>query len=213
MRPFGVARPLRSSSAFSSTTVLATERQRPSTRPAPRPQPQASQADAHQGRQDDLADRAGMAMRRTASRSATEKCRPTPNISRMTPISASWPASARVGDEARRERAHRHARDQVTHQRRQAQPEGQEAEDEGQHEADRRRRDQSCLAVHRFTPRTPPLPVDSVVSMRPPHENLVWRGPRMGSGRRSIRAAHRPISKAEFPSLSFGPILSGLCQA
>ena len=31
-------------------------------------------------------------MRRTAIRSATEKCRPTPNISRITPMSASWPA-------------------------------------------------------------------------------------------------------------------------
>ena len=32
----------------------------------------------------------GMAMPRTASRSVSEKCRPTPNIRRMTPISASW---------------------------------------------------------------------------------------------------------------------------
>ena len=32
----------------------------------------------------------GMAMARTASRSLMEKCRPTPNISRITPISASW---------------------------------------------------------------------------------------------------------------------------
>ncbi len=34
----------------------------------------------------------GIATRRTAIRSATEKWRPTPNISRITPISASWPA-------------------------------------------------------------------------------------------------------------------------
>ena len=31
----------------------------------------------------------GMAIFRTDSRSSSEKCRPTPNISRMTPISAS----------------------------------------------------------------------------------------------------------------------------
>ena len=36
----------------------------------------------------------GMAMRRTASRSSSEKCSPTPNIISITPISASWPASA-----------------------------------------------------------------------------------------------------------------------
>ena len=33
------------------------------------------------------------AMRRTAIRSSIEKCSPTPNISSITPISASWPAS------------------------------------------------------------------------------------------------------------------------
>ena len=36
----------------------------------------------------------GTAMRRTASRSPSEKCRPTPNISSITPISASCAASA-----------------------------------------------------------------------------------------------------------------------
>ena len=35
----------------------------------------------------------GMAMARTESRSFREKCKPTPNISRMTPISASSVAS------------------------------------------------------------------------------------------------------------------------
>ena len=34
----------------------------------------------------------GIAIARTESRSFSEKCRPTPNISRMTPISASWSA-------------------------------------------------------------------------------------------------------------------------
>ncbi|GJE31574.1 hypothetical protein LDDCCGHA_1754 [Methylobacterium oxalidis] len=36
----------------------------------------------------------GSAMPRTAIRSLIEKCSPTPNISRITPISASWPASS-----------------------------------------------------------------------------------------------------------------------
>lgn len=36
----------------------------------------------------------GTAIRRTASRSPKEKCRPTPNISSITPISANWLAMA-----------------------------------------------------------------------------------------------------------------------
>ena len=42
MRPLTVVRTLRSSSAFSSTMVLATDRLRPSTTPAPTLQPHAS---------------------------------------------------------------------------------------------------------------------------------------------------------------------------
>ncbi len=38
----------------------------------------------------DLRQAPGTAMARTDSRSSSEKCSPTPNISRMTPISASW---------------------------------------------------------------------------------------------------------------------------
>eukprot|EP00952_Eustigmatos_sp_NYUAD-ZCMA_P007016 29925-Eustigmatos_ZCMA.PRE.1 len=34
----------------------------------------------------------GTAILRTESRSSSEKCRPTPNISSITPISASWEA-------------------------------------------------------------------------------------------------------------------------
>ena len=122
----------------SSTTVLATERQRPNTMPAPRLQPQhAAQADAEQRRQ----RRSGRLRRvwrcraRPADRDA-EKCRPTPNISRMTPISASCPASAGIGDEARRERTDEDAGDEIADQRRQPQPVGDVAEDERQHEAD-----------------------------------------------------------------------------
>ena len=63
-----------------------------------RPAPDVRDEHAEQGRDGDLRRaRPGTAILRTASRSASEKCRPTPNISRMTPISASWaarPASA-----------------------------------------------------------------------------------------------------------------------
>jgi hypothetical protein len=58
------------------------------------PAPERTQANAKKGCQDDLADGPGIATPRTAMRSAAEKCRPTPNIKRMTPISASWVASA-----------------------------------------------------------------------------------------------------------------------
>ena len=86
----------------SSTTVLATESARPKTRPAPRLQPQKAAMPSAQRRGDgDLHERARQRDRRTASRSSSEKCRPTPNISSMTPISASW----RRGRRRRRSRA------------------------------------------------------------------------------------------------------------
>ena len=71
-------------------------------------------------------------MARTDSRSFSEKCRPTPNISRMTPISASSLRKRLVGDEARRERPDQHAGEQIADQRRDAEPVGESAEDEGQ---------------------------------------------------------------------------------
>ncbi len=85
----------RSSIARSSTTVLAVASAKPNTTPwmtgqpinAARPQPSR------------VATRIwpmapGMAMALTAIRSFSEKCRPTPNISSITPSSASWFASA-----------------------------------------------------------------------------------------------------------------------
>ena len=68
-------------------------------------------------------------------RSSSEKCRPTPNISRITPISASCGASAGIADEAGRERPDQHAGEQVADQRRQLQPVRQRAEHEGQDQA------------------------------------------------------------------------------
>ncbi len=92
MRPFGVSTALRSSSAFSNTTVLATERLRPKTSPAPKLQPQRAAMPAPIAVAMTICPMApGMAIRRTAIRSATEKCKPTPNMSRMTPISANCP--------------------------------------------------------------------------------------------------------------------------
>ena len=77
----------------------------------------------------------GSAILRTASRSSSEKCRPTPNISSITPISASCAAMLDIGDEARREGADDHARQQVADQRRQPQPRREEAEHQRQAEA------------------------------------------------------------------------------
>ena len=57
-------------------------------------------------------------MARTESRSSSEKCRPTPNISRITPISAQLVREPLIGDEAGCERADRDAGEQVADQRR-----------------------------------------------------------------------------------------------
>ncbi len=84
---------LRSSSARSSTTVLATDSDRPNTRPAPRLQPSMCAMPAPMAVAVMIwATAPGSAMARTDIRSLMEKCRPTPNISRITPISASWEA-------------------------------------------------------------------------------------------------------------------------
>ena len=127
--PCGALSRLRSSSAFRSTTVLATDRLSPNTRPAPRLQPQShAQADAEQRGEHDLADRAGHREPRTASRSDAEKCRPTPNISRMTPISASWPTGRASATKPGVNGPITMPATQVADQRRQAQPVGEIAE-------------------------------------------------------------------------------------
>ena len=82
------------SSARSSTTVLATDRASPNVRPSegsnPRSRPSARRPAVAVAI---CAMAPGNAMLRTARKSFIEKCRPTPNISRITPISASWRAS------------------------------------------------------------------------------------------------------------------------
>ena len=93
MRPCSDFSSPRASSARSSTTVLATDRHSPKTMAAPPLQPQSIAAPAPSSVATTICTIApGTAMRRTAIRSSSEKCSPTPNISSITPISASWPA-------------------------------------------------------------------------------------------------------------------------
>ena len=95
MRPLVVPSALRSSSAFTSTTVLATDSARPRIRPAPNVHPQSIAIPAPISVASTICTTApGIAMLRTASSAPREKCSPTPNMSRITPISASWPAIA-----------------------------------------------------------------------------------------------------------------------
>ena len=90
----------------------------------------------------------GIAIARTAARSRSEKWIPTPNISRMIPMSASSMRDRGVGDEARRERAEDDPGDDVADDRRQADPLGDEAADERGHQADRDGGDENGLVVH-----------------------------------------------------------------
>ncbi len=95
MRPVWLSSRPRFSSARSSTTVLATDSARPNTSAAPIGQPHESDMAAPISVAATICTSApGSAMRRTASRSSSEKCRPTPNISSITPISASCAAMA-----------------------------------------------------------------------------------------------------------------------
>ena len=91
MRPLMESRTPRSSSVRRTTTVLATERARPNTIPAPKLQPQKDVITIPSAVATAIwAIAPGNAIRRTANKSSKEKCKPTPNINSMTPISASW---------------------------------------------------------------------------------------------------------------------------
>ena len=106
MRPRSVSISRRSWSTLSRTTVLATDSATPKMSPAPADQPSDQPTSMPSGvATNACASAPGTAMARTDSKSLSEKCKPTPNISRMTPISASWIGDVLVGDEARRERA------------------------------------------------------------------------------------------------------------
>ena len=72
-------------------TVLATDRESPNTRPVPKVQPSRCASPMPMAVAVTICATApGSAMYRTDIRSLIEKCSPTPNISRITPISASW---------------------------------------------------------------------------------------------------------------------------
>ena len=87
----------------------------------------------------------GTTMRATDTRSLSEKCSPTPNISRMTPISASSAASAASAVKPGVNGPTDDAGQQIADQRLDAQPMGQQAEHVGQHQAGGDRGDQRCL--------------------------------------------------------------------
>jgi hypothetical protein len=91
----------------------------------------------------------GMAMRLHGDKiGRSEKCRPTPNISRMTPISASCDESPACRHETRRVGTDQDSGDEITNQRRQPQPVRDVAEAEGEHEADGNGGDQRRFVMH-----------------------------------------------------------------
>ena len=93
MRPFWALSSPRASKALSATTVLATDRHKPNSTDSGYVQPQAWPATVPISVATVICTSApGTAMRRTCIRSPIEKCMPTPNISSITPISASCPA-------------------------------------------------------------------------------------------------------------------------
>ena len=95
MRPRSVSIRRRSCRALSSTTVDATDKARPNSRPAPRLQPIRLARPRPSNVAKPICTRApGMASARTLIRSLSEKCSPTPNIKRITPSSASSAPSA-----------------------------------------------------------------------------------------------------------------------
>ena len=92
--PAGVVTSCRDSSPRSSTTVLATDSAMPSTTPAATVHPKATAMATPSSVATTLWTRApGMATPFTSISSRRWKWRPTPNIRRTTPTSASWPAS------------------------------------------------------------------------------------------------------------------------
>ena len=88
--PWAVSSSPRSVIARSRTTVLATDSDSPRTSPPPIPQPSATPSIRPRIVAITIWMSApGIAMPRTAARSRSEKWMPTPNISRMIPMSAS----------------------------------------------------------------------------------------------------------------------------
>ena len=89
MSALGVEQPSLLQEAQDSTTVLATESATPNTRPAPNVQPCSDASAMPSGVATTICTSApGTAMARTESSSLSENCNPTPNISKITPMSA-----------------------------------------------------------------------------------------------------------------------------
>ena len=149
MRPCEVSSSPRSVIARSRTTVLATDSASPSTSPPPIPQPRATPSiRPRRVAMTIWMSAPGIAIARTAARSRSEKWIPTPNISRMIPMSASSSAMIDIGDEAGGEGAEHDPGHDVADDRRQSDPLGDEAADEGGHQADSDGRDEYGLVVH-----------------------------------------------------------------
>src|SRR5262249_22750096 len=106
-----------------STTVLATDKARPNTKPVLMDQPSPHARAMPSSVALAICTIApGIAMRPTDNRSSSEKWRPTPNIRRITPISASFVRQSLIGDVSGRERADEDAGDEIADERRKPQP-------------------------------------------------------------------------------------------
>ncbi len=95
MRPFSVSTSRLSCSALSNTTVEATDSASPNRMPAPRPQPSTVANPSPSNVANAICTSApGIASARTLIKSLSEKCSPTPNMSRITPSSDNSAPSA-----------------------------------------------------------------------------------------------------------------------
>ena len=149
IRPCGVSSSLRSVSARSRTTVLAIESARPSTSPPPMPQPSADPSRCPSSAATIVWTMApGIAIDRTASRSRIENWMPTPNISRMTPSSASSRAMSVSAIEPGVNGPIDDAGHDVADDRGQPQAPRDQAADERGGQADGDGRDENGLVVH-----------------------------------------------------------------
>ncbi len=150
IRPSPVSSAPRSSSARRSTTVLATERQRPNTSPEPHAQPQRCETNMPSSDATAICARApGTAILRTAQRSFGEKCRPTPNMSRITPISASCEARPESATKPGVNGPTATPGEEVPDERRHPETNRDKAEDERQPQPSGDRRDERRVFVHR----------------------------------------------------------------
>ena len=139
------------------TTVLATDRARPNTRPACHDQPSMWARPAPISVATTIwMIVPGTTMRATDIRSLSEKCSPTPNISRMTPISASSAARPASAVKPGVNGPTTMPATQIADQRLDSQAMGQQSEHVGQHQAGRDHGDQRCL-MFRYRLFSPPL--------------------------------------------------------